>query len=161
MACTGLARFEHMATHVSHAPVSAPPRVREATGAELLVPVGRVFYALMFILSSMGHFTTGVIAYGASMGVPAPNLLVPLSGVIALVGALMVAFGFRTRIGAALIVVFLVPVTLWMHRFWLVADPMMRALQHAAFFKNVSMLGCALLLMYWGGGPFSFDGRRR
>jgi putative oxidoreductase len=128
--------------------------------ARWAVPVGRVFFALMFILSGFGHFTSGAIGYAASAGVPAPNLLVPLSGIMAIVGGILVALGLWTRLGALLIVLFLVPVTLMMHAFWGIEDPQMRQVQYLNFMKNLSMLGGALLLTWWGGGPASVDEKR-
>ncbi len=122
-----------------------------------LVPIGRVFLALIFVLSGLGHFSSGTIRYAASAGVPAAGVLVPLAGILAIAGGLSVATGFWARIGALLLVVFLVPVTLTMHAFWAVSDPMMRQIQQLMFLKNVSMLGGALLLMYFGAGPISFD----
>ena len=56
-------------------------------------------------------------------------------------------------------VLFLVPVTLTMHNFWAVPDPMMRGMQMAMFMKNVSMLGAALLITQVGAGPLSLDAR--
>ena len=89
-------------------------------------------------------------------------ILVPILvlGVIAVLGGLSVALGYRARVGAWLIVVFLVPVTLTMHAFWGVSDPMMAQMQMVMFMKNLSMLGAALLLAYHGAGPISFDRRR-
>jgi putative oxidoreductase len=72
-----------------------------------------------------------------------------------------VAIGYRARMGAWLIVLFLVPVTLTMHAFWAVHDPQMAQLQQAMFMKNLSMLGGALLVAYFGAGPLSIDARRR
>ena len=46
-----------------------------------------------------------------------------------------------------------------MHNFWAVTDPMMRGMQIAMFMKNVSMLGAALLIAYFGSGPLSLDAR--
>jgi putative oxidoreductase len=57
-------------------------------------------------------------------------------------------------------VFFLVPVTLMMHKFWLVQDPMMARIQMILFMKNVSILGGALLISQFGAGPFSLDFRR-
>jgi putative oxidoreductase len=68
--------------------------------------------------------------------------------------------GYRTRIGAAIVVVFLIPVTVMMHNFWAMSDPMMVQMQLAMFLKNISMLGGALLLAYFGAGPFSLDARQ-
>jgi putative oxidoreductase len=125
-----------------------------------LVLIGRVLFAAIFILAAPGHFQAGTIGYAASAGVPVPNVAVPLAGIIAFVGGLSVAFGFRARVGAWLLVVFLVPVTLYMHRFWGVPDAMMAQMQQVNFMKNVSMLGAALLVAWFGAGPVSLDARR-
>ena len=85
--------------------------------------------------------------------------LVPLSGVIATAGGLSVALGYQAKIGGWLLFLFLVPVTLMMHNFWAVTDPMMHGIQLAMFMKNVSMLGGALLITHFGAGPLSLDAR--
>lgn len=128
--------------------------------ARWAVPVGRVLFALMFILSGFSHFSPGTTQYAASAGVPAPSLLVPLAGIMAIAGGVLVALGLWTRLGALLIVLFLVPVTLEMHAFWAIDDPQMRQVQYLNFMKNLSMLGGALLLTWWGGGPASVDEKR-
>jgi len=92
--------------------------------------------------------------------VPLPSVLVPLSGVIAIAGGLSILLGYHAKIGAWLIVVFLVPVTVMMHNFWTVTDPMMMQMQMMMFMKNLSMLGGALLITQFGAGPFSLDARR-
>jgi len=124
-----------------------------------LVLAGRLLYSAMFITGSPGHFTQQYVGYAAQQGVPAAGLLVPLSGLFALVGGLSVLLGYRAKIGAWLLVVFLVPVTLAMHNFWAVHDPMAAQIQLAMFMKNLSMLGAALLISYFGAGPLSFDAR--
>ena len=121
----------------------------------IILLLGRIFFSAIFILSSLGHFLKGTIAYAASMGVPYPGLLVPASGVLALLGGLSILLGFKARWGAWLLVIFLVPVTLTIHRFWGLADPMMAGLQKIMFLKNLSMLGGALLIAYFGSGPLS------
>jgi putative oxidoreductase len=125
-----------------------------------LVPVGRFLYSAIFLMTVLGHFSQGYIGYAAQQGVPAAGLLVPLSGVIATAGGLSVTFGYKAKIGAWLLVIFLVPVTLMMHNFWAVTDPMMRGMQVAMFMKNVSLLGAALLIAHFGAGPVSLDARR-
>jgi putative oxidoreductase len=128
--------------------------------SSILVVVGRICFALIFVFSAPRHFTATYVQYAAHQGVPLAALLVPLSGAIALVGGLSVAFGYRARVGAWLLVLFLVPVTLAMHNFWAVTDPMMAQFQLAMFMKNVSMLGGALLIAHFGAGAASFDARR-
>jgi putative oxidoreductase len=68
--------------------------------------------------------------------------------------------GYRAKVGAWLIALFLVPVTLMMHKFWTVHDPMMAQLQMVMFMKNVAILGGALLISQLGTGPWSLDARR-
>lgn len=125
-----------------------------------LVPVGRLLYSGIFLMTVMGHFSQASIGYATQQGVPAAGLLVPLSGVIATLGALSVTLGYKAKIGAWLLVLFLVPVTVMMHNFWAVTDPMMAGMQMAMFMKNVSMLGAALLITHFGAGPLSLDERR-
>jgi uncharacterized membrane protein YphA (DoxX/SURF4 family) len=82
------------------------------------------------------------------------------SGVVAIAGGLSILLGYRAKLGAWLIVLFLIPVTLMLHKFWTVQDPMMAQIQMILFMKNVSMLGGALLISQFGAGPFSLDARR-
>jgi putative oxidoreductase len=121
---------------------------------------GRQLFSMIFIIASAGHFSPQTIDAAARHSVPWPELLVPLSGVIALAGGLSVLLGLYTRLGAWLLVIFLVPVTLMMHNFWAAPDPMTFQLERAMFLKNAALLGGALLINYFGAGPLSVDGLR-
>jgi len=125
-----------------------------------VVVLGRFFFALIFLLAGANHFNKQAIGYAASQGVPLASIAVPLSGVVAIAGGLSILLGNRAKLGAWLIVLFLIPVTLMMHQFWTVTDPMMAQIQMILFMKNVSMLGGALLISQFGAGPFSLDARR-
>jgi putative oxidoreductase len=122
--------------------------------------LGRFFFAVIFLLAGANHFNKQTIGYAGSQGVPLASIAVPLSGVLAIAGGLSILLGYRAKIGAWLIVLFLVPVTLMMHKFWTVSDPMIAQIQMVMFLKNVSMLGGALLISQFGAGPFSLDARR-
>jgi len=128
--------------------------------ARYAVPVGRLLFASIFLMSGPMHFSAKSIGYAASQGVPLASVAVPLSGILALAGGLSILLGYKARIGAWLLVLFLVPVTLMMHQFWNVTDPMMQQMQMVMFLKNVSMLGAALMITYFGSGPFSLDARK-
>jgi len=117
--------------------------------------LGRILYSAIFILSGPNHFKAQTIGYAAAQGVPLASIAVPLSGIIALLGGLSIALGYRARLGAWLIVLFLVPVTLMMHRFWGLSDPQVAQLQLAMFIKNVALLGAALIIARVGSGPLS------
>ena len=133
----------------------------EQASAGLLVTLaGRILFSAIFIMSGFLHFSSQEIAYAAQAGVPTPGLLVPASGILALAGGVSILLGYRAKIGAWLLVLFLVPVTLMMHNFWAVKNPMMAQIQMAMFLKNVTMLGGALLISQFGAGPLSLDARR-
>jgi putative oxidoreductase len=125
-----------------------------------LVALGRLFYSLIFVVAGFGHFTHQEIAYAAAQGIPIAGVLVPASGIMAIVGGLSILLGFHGKLGAWLLVLFLVPVTFAMHNFWAVKDPMMQQIQMAMFLKNFSMLGSALFFTQIGTGPLSLDSRR-
>ena len=122
-----------------------------------VVLTGRVLFSLIFVLASLGHFSHQEIAFAAQQGVPLASIAVPFSGVMALLGGLSVLLGYKAKWGAWLLIAFLVPVTLMLHQFWAVKDPMMAQMQMAMFMKNVSMIGGALLISQFGAGPLSLD----
>jgi putative oxidoreductase len=125
-----------------------------------VVLLGRLLFVLIFLLAGANHFSKATIAFAASQGVPFAAFAVPLSGVLAIAGGLSVLLGYRAKVGAWLIALFLVPVTLMMHKFWTVHDPMMAQLQTVMFMKNMAILGGALLISQFGSGPWSLDSRR-
>jgi putative oxidoreductase len=125
-----------------------------------VVVLGRFLFALIFLMAGANHFNMRTIGYAASQGVPLASIAVPLSGVLAIMGGLSILLGYRAKLGAWLIALFLIPVTLMMHKFWTVTDPMTAQIQMVLFMKNVSMLGGALLISQFGAGPFSLDARR-
>src|SRR5207244_7130954 len=130
-----------------------------STWTRYLVPLGRVAVAGVFVAFAPANFTEQGIAWGASQGVPLARVLVPLAGVISLLGGLSVVLGYRVKIGAWLLVLFLVPVTGMMHNFWAVKDPMMAQVQFGFFMANLCRICGALLIAYFGAGPFILDGR--
>jgi putative oxidoreductase len=125
-----------------------------------IILTGRVFYALIFVMASFGHFSNKTINYAAAQGVPLASFAVPLSGVMALLGGLSVALGYKAKLGAWLLVFFLVPVTIMMHNFWAAQDPLMAQMQEAMFMKNLALLGAALFISQMGSGSLSLDNRK-
>lgn len=126
----------------------------ESSASGPIVFLGRLFFVLIFLMAGFTHWMKPVIAFAASQGVPMASVLVPLSGLIALLGSLSILIGYRAKLGAWLIVLFLIGVTP-MHKFWGITDPMMQQMQMAMFMKNVAMLGGALLITQQGSGPWS------
>ena len=144
--------------------MASAPQSQFTTSQQGLGPIvllGRFLFAAIFIMSGPRHFMSQTIAYAASQGVPMASIAVPFSGVLALVGGLSILLGYRAKIGAWLIALFLVLITPMMHKFWGVADPMTQQIQMIMFFKNASMLGAALVITQLGSGPWSLDSRKK
>jgi putative oxidoreductase len=125
---------------------------------------GRFLLCAIFLLSAVGnkipHFAE-VAKLMESAGVPAPQLMLVGAIVFLIAGSLSVIAGFKARIGAALLLTFLVLATYYFHAFWKLEGPAQQE-QMIQFMKNLSMMGAMLFLIANGPGPGSlaFQSRR-
>ncbi|HKC35309.1 MAG TPA: DoxX family protein [Chitinophagaceae bacterium] len=124
---------------------------------EIALITGRILFSILFIFSALGHFKQSTIGYAATKGVPFASFMVPFSGIMELVGGVSILIGYEARIGAWLLVLFMIPVTFVFHPFWKIKDPMQRQMEMATFLKNISILGGALILTYFGSGQLSIQ----
>ena len=128
-----------------------------------LFVLGRAVFGGFFAYSGINHLkhAENMGHYAASKGVPAPEQAVQATGAMLLAGGLSVMTGFKPRRGLALLIAFLVPVTLQMHRFWEQADAQKRQTEMIHFMKNMALVGAALAMMQieepW---PASIDAAR-
>jgi putative oxidoreductase len=125
-----------------------------------IVLVGRILFSIIFINSGFYHFSQAAVDYAKSQSVPMAEVLVPFSGILAILGGLSIVIGYKARIGAWLIIAFLIPITIMMHGFWHFNDPAEQQMQMTMFLKNTSMLGAAFLIAWFGAGPLSIDERK-
>lgn len=122
--------------------------------------IGRILFSSIFIIRAFTHFSPEAIRHSANAGMPMPELLTPLAGLILLLGGFSILLGFKAKWGAWLLVLFLIPTTLLMHRFWEMNDQYPSIMEKLCFLKNISMIGAALMLTYTGSGPFSLDKKK-
>ncbi|MFM8205714.1 MAG: DoxX family protein, partial [Actinomycetales bacterium] len=87
---------------------------------DILLVIGRVLFALIFINSGIAHITKlqAMTGYAQFKKVPAPKLAVIVTGLMLIIGGLYVAFGVYADLGALLLAVFLVLSAFMMHNFW-------------------------------------------
>lgn len=133
------------------------PMGQKEAEMNFLALIGRILFSIIFIMSGLNHFSQGSIDYAASNDVPMAAVLVPLSGVLAIIGGACILLGFKARFGAVLIILFLLPVTFMMHDFWNIAGAQERMMQQVNFLKNLALLGGACYIAYAGAGAISFD----
>ncbi|HKQ31339.1 MAG TPA: DoxX family protein [Burkholderiales bacterium] len=120
--------------------------------------IGRIFIALIFLISGIGKAVgfAGTAGYIASKGLPMPEALAAIAVAIEIGAAAMIMLGWKARLGALALLVFLIPVTIIFHPFWAVAAEQVQ-LQRIMFLKNLSIVGAVLYIMAYGSGPFSLD----
>jgi len=115
--------------------------------------LGRIMFTLIFFASGITHFTD-MQSYVDLMhpSIPWRSFWVLISGVVELAGATMILLNRRPRLGAWLIVIFLLPVTVAVHGVLMVTAPdaTMQRIQMSFFLKGVTMAGAALVFTQVG-----------
>ena len=125
---------------------------------DIVLIIGRVLFALIFINSGISHLTKlqAMTGYAQFKKVPAPKLSVIVTGLMLVIGGLYVALGVYADLGAALLAVFLVLAAFKMHDFWTVQDPQTKQNETIAFFKDLSLAGAALIIFVMVGSGVDF-----
>ena len=115
---------------------------------DIVLIIGRVLFALLFISSGISHLTKleAMTGYAQYKKVPAAKFSVVLTGLMILVGGLYIAFGVYADLGALLIALFLIPTSFLMHAFWKETDATAKQNETIGFFKNLSLAGAALII---------------
>ena len=115
---------------------------------DVLVLIGRILFAALFLGSAVGHFTqtAAMAGYAQMKGVPQARLAVLGGGVLLALGGLMVLLGVWADLGALLLVIFLVPTAILMHGFWKETDPQARQMEMVQFQKDLALAGASLML---------------
>lgn len=121
--------------------------------------VGRVLLSLIFLLSgtmkiSKWSETAGQMTNEGMIAVP---FFLAAAILFEVGGGLSVLLGYWARAGALALVLFLIPVTLIFHDFWVYKGmEMQNQMQH--FMKNWTIIGGLLVVAAAGAGRLSLDG---
>jgi uncharacterized membrane protein YphA (DoxX/SURF4 family) len=75
----------------------------------------------------------------------APLLLV-VATALEFCGGLLLLLGIKEKLGASLLILSLIPITIVMHPFWFVEDPS-KEVQTLMFFKNLAILGGLMMIL--------------
>jgi uncharacterized membrane protein YphA (DoxX/SURF4 family) len=115
---------------------------------DVVVLIGRVLFAVLFLTSALGHFTRteAMAGYAQSKGVPMAKAAVLGSGLLFALGGLSVLLGVWADLGALLLVLALLPTAVVMHRFWQETDEETKQTELIQFSKDVALAGAALML---------------
>lgn len=113
--------------------------------------LGRLFLSANFLVS--GFFK--IFYSEAPEGVKMIPILLVVAGIVELVGALSLILGFKTRAGAILLILYLIPIMVVLHH-WdtsLIADMAARKL----FLNHLAIIGGLLYVACCGAGGCSCD----
>ena len=116
--------------------------------------LGRILIAQLFILAGISKITgfAGTAGYMASKGLPMVPILLVLTIIIEIGGGLMILLGWRARIAALILFLWMIPVTLIFHNFW--GAPAAQKTIHM-FQKNLVIMGAMFLIYAFGTGRYS------
>jgi putative oxidoreductase len=112
--------------------------------------------ALIFLISGFGKITgfAQTAAGMAAKGLPMAELLLVITIIIEIGGALMIVVGWKARLGATALFLWMIPVTLLYHNFWAM-EGQAAFINRIMFLKNLAMMGAMLYIMAFGSGRYS------
>jgi putative oxidoreductase len=116
--------------------------------------IGRVFLGLIFLISGIHKIADpqATQQYMLAMGMMWMTTLFYVGAVVVeLAGSFSLLLGYRTRAGAWLLFLFMIPTTLIFHAHF--GDPN----QMIHFLKNLSIMGGLLYVANYGAGSLSMD----
>ncbi len=121
--------------------------------------ISRALLAFIFIISGLGKIagfdaTAGMMA---GVGFPAPALLLVGAIALELVGGIALLLGFKARLGAVMLVIFIVPATIIFHVARLGGDPGQMQMEMIQVLKNLAIIGGLLRVVADGAGAFALE----
>jgi len=124
---------------------------------DLALLLARILIAALFLIASYNKFKGlgGSAAYFTKLGVPQPSIMAPVVAAFELAAGILLVVGYKTRLVALAIGVFVVIAALLAHTNF--ADG--NQLNH--FLKNFAIVGGCLALFVTGAGAYSMDAKRR
>jgi putative oxidoreductase len=119
-----------------------------STFAEIVLLIGRILFASLFLYSARGHYVNGpmMVEYSRSSGVPFPALAAWPTAVWLVAGCASIILGVLPDVGSLMLAIFVVPAAFYLHRFWTFDDPQQRREQEMSFARNLTLLGACLCL---------------
>ncbi len=91
--------------------------------------------------------------------IPNANLLLALAVVVMVLGGIALILGYYTRQAALLLFAYTIVVTVFIHDYWKIANPVDRSADYDLFIRNIAIAGGLLFLVGMGPGRFAVDNR--
>lgn len=122
----------------------------------LLTVVGRLALVAVFAGAAAEKIQNfqGTLGYMSTTDMPQQKLALVGAIVLLIAGSVSIALGYRAKLGAAMLILFLAAATYYFHPFWTLSGQEAK-MQQIQFMKNLSMAGAMLFIMGNGSGPAS------
>lgn len=121
--------------------------------------LGRLCLSSIFILAGLNKFMdyNATAQYMAAKGFTMIPFFLVSAAIIEILAGILLLIGYRTRIAAAALLLYLIPTTLIFHDFWYIGDLAARQAQIIEFLKNLAIFGGLLYVAGSGPGKCSVD----
>lgn len=124
----------------------------------ILLFLGRLCISAIFLISGISKFVeyNATAQMMAAKGLSYVPVLLIIAALIEIICSLSLIFGYKTRLGSLILLLYLIPVTYVFHNFWALegAD---RQLQMIMFLKNLAIFGGLLEVLAIGAGGCGCD----
>jgi len=123
--------------------------------------LGRILLSIIFLASGVQKIVNwnATEEKMADEGIVIVPVLLGVAVLFEIAGGLSILLGYRMRVGAILLVLFLIPATLIFHDFWML-EGQERQTQMIHFMKNLTIMGGLLYVIATKGGPGGLGGTK-
>jgi putative oxidoreductase len=111
---------------------------------------GQLLMTVLFLGTAIINSTTKFKQHAdrmAAMNIPMPTAALTFGFALQYIGGFMIAFDYKTDIGAMILIFFTLVATAMFHRWWMVDDPLRKHLHLSFVFCNCAVIGGLLLLI--------------
>jgi putative oxidoreductase len=139
---------------------------------------GRLFISTLFILSALNKiflwqetqsglinlfsdwqgymgFSVSIAKFFSKAIAFVPEILILVTA-LELIGALMIFFNIKVRVGAILLILFMLPATIMLHPFWFV-NKARQVAEMILFLKNLAIIGGLFYIISFGSKQIDID----
>lgn len=129
-----------------------------STLSSISLLLGRMCMCAIFLITGVWKFVNfnGVSQEMEAKGFLLVSFFLITAAIVEIIGGLSLFFGYKTRLWAAILMLYLIPVTLIFHDFWN-APEAQKYTQIVEFLKNLTIIGGLLDVMGTGPGRISLD----
>lgn len=125
---------------------------------DLAILIARICISSLFIWAAFEKLVHWgkTVEYVKQKNIPYATLALPLAIAIQVLGGLSLLLGYQVRIGALILILFIIPAAIRFHDFWNL-EGSVRLMEKASFMKDVALFAGLIMILVIGGGRFCLN----